>query len=59
MRPQCLICGRFVSSVIATVNGLDEISTVTGVCKLHGRVDVTASGWAYEDFFPEGFEEEG
>ena len=59
MQTQCLICGRFVGSVVATVNGLGEIITVTGVCKLHGTVDVTASGWEYEDFFPEGFEEEG
>ena len=50
----CPECGKFVGDIRATVSGIDEdITKVTGVCKKHGKVDVTDQDWIYEDFFPE------
>ncbi len=53
-RFRCPKCGRFVSSVKATVNFFDTIVKVEGTCKKHNVVDCTnSSDWCYEDFFPE------
>jgi hypothetical protein len=43
----CSICKKFVRDVLYKINGLEEISQVTGLCKKHGRVNIT--DWEYDE----------
>lgn len=43
----CGKCKRFVKDVEFKINGLEEIKDVTGLCKKHGRVEIT--DWAYDE----------
>jgi len=46
-------CGKFVSNVRAFTDMDDNIKSVMGTCKVHGRLDVKNwSEYSYEDFFP-------
>jgi hypothetical protein len=57
-RGQCPKCGRFVGKITASINDRAGILfSVSGICKHHGEVDLTAQDWSYEDFEPE--EEKG
>jgi hypothetical protein len=47
---QCPICGKFTSEIYARLSEDFGISKVVGTCKIHGEVDISDGGWAYEDF---------
>jgi hypothetical protein len=54
---QCPKCGKFTSEIYARINEFG-ISKVVGTCKIHGEVDISDGGWAYEDFDNEFYSEE-
>jgi formylmethanofuran dehydrogenase subunit B len=51
MSLQCPQCGKFCSDVYCIANGEQDIGEVYGTCKTHGKVDLYASEWSWEDFF--------
>ena len=48
---KCPICGKFVSKIIAFINGNDEIVKVEAHCKTCGLV--SPDDWEYDDFVKE------
>ncbi|GAI05989.1 unnamed protein product [marine sediment metagenome] len=46
----CPKCGKFVGNIEATRNGLEYITKVEGICKTHGKVDLTDQEWDYDEF---------
>jgi len=48
-RGHCPKCGRFCGKIVGTIRneGLDK---VTGICRMHGEVDLSDQDWGYEDF---------
>ncbi len=50
----CPVCGRFCGNILATVNGLEQITKVTGTCEKHGEQDLTDQDWCSDDFYYEG-----
>lgn len=53
MTLRCPTDGRFLSRIVATMNGLDEIVKVEGRCVLHGLIDATNQEWDAEEFVSE------
>jgi len=49
----CPQCGRYCADIHATINGLEYITKVEGVCSQHGMVDLTGQAWNYDDFVAE------
>jgi hypothetical protein len=49
-RGHCPKCGYWVGAIVGTMNGLGELLKVTGVCKVHGEVDITSQDWSWDDF---------
>jgi len=48
--PKCgRICGRIVGYFLSEYFG-GGLEKVFGVCKKHGRVDLTDQDWSYEEF---------
>jgi predicted nucleic-acid-binding Zn-ribbon protein len=45
---QCPKCGKFLKQIIATVNGNEEITQVTGICHTHHKVEI--KDWNYDEF---------
>jgi hypothetical protein len=42
----CSLCKKFVKDIEYMINGFEDISDVTGVCKKHGRIKAD-----YEDYY--------
>lgn len=53
-RGHCPQCGRFCGQIKGYGNAWGLVR-VTGICKVHGEVDLTQQDWSYEDFFEEEF----
>lgn len=50
---RCNECGKYIpDKVTLSISELYGITKVVGKCKEHGKQDVTAQEWNYEDFFP-------
>lgn len=42
---KCPVCGKFCSNVGVWVNGLEEVVKITGICKIHGEVNLMECEW--------------
>lgn len=51
MKLKCPSCGRFCKLIRAIIKMDNEIVSVSGVCKKHGKVDLTRADWSWDDFF--------
>ncbi len=49
----CPKCGKFCSNIQGEGNEYVGLARVTGICKVHGEVDLSSQDWGYEDFFKE------
>ncbi len=49
----CPKCGKFCGKIQGEGNEYIGLAKVTGVCKVHGEVDLSSQSWGYEDFFSE------
>jgi len=49
-RGHCPKCGKFCGSIRAQLDPFGGIRRVEGVCRTHGRVDLTEQDWTYEEF---------
>ncbi len=47
----CPKCGKFCGKIVGTGNEYSGLVKVTGICKIHGKVDLSNQSWGYEDFF--------
>jgi len=50
-RGHCPKCGRFCGNIKGQANEHFGLFKVTGMCKIHGVVDLTQQAWEYDDFF--------
>ncbi len=56
MRGHCPKCGKFCKAIQGWFKGLageESLYKVTGICKKHGKVDLTHEEWDYDDFMEE------
>ena len=54
----CPKCGRFCGKIMGTFDGFTEqLTKVEGICKIHGKVDLTSQSWGADDFDYYGQEE--
>lgn len=45
----CPICGKFCSNIIGHFN-FGGLQKVYGICKTHGKVDLSNQSWSTDDF---------
>lgn len=51
-RGHCPKCGKFCGDITGYGN-CQGLQKVTGVCKIHGKVDLSKQDWGFDDFFSE------
>ncbi len=49
-RGHCPICGKFVGQIRALLYEEASRMVVTGVCKTHGKQDISHQGWDWDEF---------
>ncbi len=52
-RGHCPRCGRWCSAITGWGGEEEGLRRVTGICKVHGEVDLSKQDWSYDDFFKE------
>ena len=52
-RGHCPKCGKFCGQIEGKGNEMRGLFEVTGVCKKHGKVDLTGQSWSWDEFFGE------
>lgn len=49
---KCPKCGWFCADITATANE-EGLQSVSGICRQHGKMDLSKQEWSWEDFFGE------
>ena len=53
-RGNCPKCGKWCGNIEGVVGEVIGLKSVSGVCKDHGKVDLSHQEWGFDDFVSEG-----